>query len=92
MKGNPIAQNRFRYQTWSKDTDEPYESEWTETKDEAIKAAHRVLLREFTKFGVTDMVVKVFNEMNYKQKPIVITLEDAQKSTSQTYFIPEIKI
>jgi hypothetical protein len=78
-KGNPLAQNRFRWQTWSKDTDEPLESEWSQTKAEAVRLSSRYLIRQFEKFGKDDMVVKIFNEMNYKSKPTIITLEEAYK-------------
>lgn len=78
-KGNPIAANRFRWQTWTKDTDEPMESEWAQDKSEAIKQAARYLVREIKRFGKDDMVVKVFNEMNYKRPPTIITLEQAYK-------------
>lgn len=78
-KGNPIAKNRYRWQTWTKDTDEPMESEWEQFKDVAIRVAARYLIRQFNKFGKDDMNVKVFNEMNYKQEPTVITLQDAYK-------------
>lgn len=76
-KGNPIAQNRFRWQTWTKDTDEPMESEWAQSKSEAVRLAEKYLIKQFEKFGKDDMIVKVFNEMNYKQKPTIITLESA---------------
>lgn len=76
-KGNPIAEFRFRYQTYTKSTDEPLESEWCQLKNDAVKDAKRTLVRQYKKFGVTDMVVKIFNEMNRKQEPIVITLEEA---------------
>ncbi len=79
IKGNPIASMRFRWQTWSKHTDEPYESEWSQLKSDAIKQAARHLVYQYKKFGVDDMVVKIFNEMNYKQSPTVITLDDAYK-------------
>lgn len=82
-KGNPIAQNRFRFQTWTKDTDEPLESEWAQLKKDAIRLAACLLVREFEKFGKDDMVVKIFNEMNYKQKPTVITLEEARKISNE---------
>lgn len=76
--GNPIASMRFRWQTYNA-VDEPMESEWSQHKEDAIKCAARCLVREFEKFGVTDMVVKVFNEMNYKQQPVIITLDEAKK-------------
>jgi hypothetical protein len=79
VKGNPIASMRFRWQTYSKDTDEPLESEWAQFKSDAIKCASRYLIRQFNKFQKDDMIVKVFNEMNYKQKPTIITLADAYK-------------
>lgn len=68
-KGNPIASMRFRWQTYTKDTDEPLESEWEQFKSAAIK--------QFDKFKKDDIIVKVFNEMNYTKKPVVITLQDA---------------
>lgn len=76
-KGNPIASNRFRWQTYIKVTDEPMESEWDATKEDAKIHAAKYLIKQFDKFKVDDMVVKIFNEMNYKEKPIIITLEDA---------------
>lgn len=81
-KGNPIASNRFRWQTYTKDTDEPMESEWEQFKWDAIRHAAKYLIRQFNKFGKDDMNVKVFNEMNYKSKPTVITLQDAYKIVS----------
>jgi hypothetical protein len=78
-KGNPIASNRFRWQTYTKDTDEPMDSEWSQFKGEAIKQGARYLVKQFAKFGKDDMVVKVFNEMNYKSKPTVIILDEAYK-------------
>jgi hypothetical protein len=81
-KGNPIASMRFRWQTYSKDTDVPYESEWSQLKNDAIRQGARYLISQFEKFGKDDLVVKVFNEMNYKQKPTVITLEDARQIIS----------
>lgn len=78
-KGNPIASMRFRYQSYTKDTDEPCQSEWCQLKSDAIKYACQDLVRDFKKFGKDDIVMKVFNEMNYKQPPIVITLEYALK-------------
>jgi hypothetical protein len=77
-RGNPIAQFRYRWQTYN-EKDEPMESEWSQIKSDAIKCAARDLIREHKKFGVTDMTVKIFNEMNYKEAPIVMTLEDAYK-------------
>lgn len=82
-KGNPIATMRFRWQTFTKDTDEPMESEWEQFKADAIRLAARDLIRNFNKWGKDDMVVKVFNEMNYKSKPTVITLQDAYKIIGQ---------
>jgi hypothetical protein len=82
-KGNPIATMRFRWQTFTKDTDEPMESEWEQFKADAIKLAARDLVRNFNKWGKDDMVVKIFNEMNYKSKPTVITLQDAYKILGQ---------
>ena len=79
-RGNPIAQNRFRWQTYSKDGIEPYESEWTQLKSNAIKQAEKWLIRSFEKCGKDDMIVKVFNEMNHQQAPTVITLQDAYKN------------
>lgn len=76
-KGNPIAEFRFRHQTYIKSTDEPLESEWCQLKEDAIKDAKRRLIHQYKRFGETDMIVKVFNEMNYKQAPVVITLEEA---------------
>lgn len=78
-KGNPIAQMRFRWQTYTKDTDEPMESEWAQFKNDAIRQGAKCLIRCFNKWGKDDMNVKVFNEMNYKSKPTVITLQDAYK-------------
>ncbi len=78
-QGNPIASMRFRWQTWTKDTDEPMESEWEQFKNVAIRVGARYLIGQFHKWGKDDMVVKVFNEMNYKAKPTVITLQDAYK-------------
>lgn len=82
-KGNPVASMRFRWQTFTKDTDEPMESEWEQLKTDAIRLGARDLIRNFNKWGKDDMVVKVFNEMNYKQKPTVITLQDAYKIIGQ---------
>lgn len=81
-RGNPIAQNRFRWQTYSIDGNDPYESEWTQLKSDAVKQAARWLIRSFEKWGKDDMIVKVFNEMNSRQAPTVITLEDAYKMIS----------
>lgn len=82
-KGNPIASMRFRWQTYTNDAEDyPLESEWAQTKYEAIRLSARYLIREFEKFKKDDMVVKIFNEMNYKQKPTVITLTDAYKIVS----------
>ncbi|MGI8600287.1 MAG: hypothetical protein ACR2KB_13630, partial [Chitinophagaceae bacterium] len=78
-KGNPIATMRFRWQTYTKDTDEPLESDWSKLKYDAIRCAAKYLIRQFNKFKKDDMVVKVFNEMNYKEKPTVITLQNAYK-------------
>jgi hypothetical protein len=78
-KGNPIASMRFRWQIYLKDTDESYDSEWSQLKSDAIKCAARYLIRNYDKFGKDDIVVKVFNEMNYKQTPTIITLDDARK-------------
>ncbi len=78
-KGNPIATMRFRWQTYTKDTDEPMDSEWEQFKNVAIRQAAKYLIRCFNKWGKDDMNVKVFNEMNYKSKPTVITLQDAYK-------------
>lgn len=83
-RGNPIARMRFRWQTYTKDTDEPMESEWEQLKNDAVKHAANYLIRQFNKFGKDDMIVKVFNEMNYKQKPTVITLQDAYKITNKS--------
>lgn len=80
-QGNPIAGMRFRWQTYDAN-DQPMSSEWSQLKADAIRCAARCLVREFEKFGVTDMTVKVFNEMNYKQAPVIITLEDARKILS----------
>lgn len=77
MKGNPIASMRFRWQTYTKDTDEPMESEWEQLKSDAVKHGKNYLKWHYKKFGSDDMVVKVFNEMNRNQMPIVITLKDA---------------
>lgn len=77
MKGNPIASMRYRYQTYTKDTDEPLESEWEQIKKDAIKHGANVLISEYRKFGKDDMVVKVFNEMNHNEPPVVITLDEA---------------
>lgn len=81
-KGNPIARMRFRYQSYTKDTDEPCQSEWCQLKSDAIKYACMELVRDFKKFGKDEIVMKVFNEMNHKQPPIVITLEYALKFTA----------
>lgn len=78
-RGNPIAEMRFRWQTWTKDTDEPLESEWSQLKKDAMWHAAKYLVRQFEKFQKDDMVVKVFNEMNHKQKPTIITLDDARR-------------
>lgn len=78
-RGNPIASNRFRWQTYTKDTDEPMESEWAQFKNDAIRLAAKYLVKQFDKFGKDDMVVKIFNEMMYKQPPMVITLDDARR-------------
>jgi hypothetical protein len=78
-KGNPIATMRFRWQTYAKEPDEPMESEWEQFKNVAIRQGAKYLVRCFNKFGKDDMNVKVFNEMNYKSKPTVITLQDAYK-------------
>lgn len=78
-KGNPIASMRWRYQSYTKDTDEPCESEWAPTKANAIELAKWNLLREFKKFGKDDIVMKVYNEMNHKQPMIVITLDEVLK-------------
>ena len=76
---NPAAEFRFRFQTYTKDDDIPCESEWFQLKADAIRCGKRELVRQFTKFGKDDLIVKVFNEMNSKQQPIIITLEDALK-------------
>ena len=76
-KGNPIASMRFRWQTYTKDTDEPLESEWARTERDAIISAQSYLIRQYKKFGKDELVVKVFNEMNYKKPPFIITLQDA---------------
>lgn len=81
-RGNPIASNRFRWQTYTIDTDEPMESEWDATKQDAINHAAKYLIKQFNKFKKDDMVVKVFNEMNYKAKPTIITLQDAYRLTN----------
>lgn len=78
-KGNPIASMRFQWQTYTKDTDEPMESEWEQFKKDAIRQGAKYLIRCFNKWGKDDMVVKVFNCMNWKQEPTVITLQDAYK-------------
>lgn len=82
-KGNPVASMRFRWQTYGKHNDEPYESEWEQFKADAIRLGARYLIKCFDKWGKDDMVVKVFNEMNYKSKPTVITLQDAYKIIGQ---------
>lgn len=82
-KGNPIAQNRYRYQTYTKDTDEPLQSEWAQFKNDAIKWGALELIRDFEKTGTDNIIVKVFNDMNRKAKPVVITLEEALKIRNQ---------
>lgn len=77
-KGNPIASCRFRFQMFDKE-DYPLESEWTQFKSDAIKCAARWLIKDAEKWGNTGEVIKVFNEMNWKLKPTVITLYDAYK-------------
>lgn len=81
-KGNPIATCRFRWQTYTKVEDYPLESEWEQFKSIAIMVAARYLIRQFNKFKKDDMIVKVFNEMNYKAKPTIITLDDAYRLTN----------
>lgn len=82
-KGNPVAQNRYRWQTWGKYTDEPYESDWCQFKKDAIRCAEKYLIRQFNKFQKDDIVVKIFNEMNYRELPMIITLEDALRNQDQ---------
>lgn len=84
-KGNPIASNRFRWQTYTKATDDACESEWASTKDEAVRLAARDLIRQFEKFKKDDLIVKIFNEMNYKSKPTIITLDDAYKIQNNSF-------
>lgn len=81
--GNPIARNRFRWQTYTKETDEPMESEWEQFKNVAIQQAAKYLIRNFNKWGIDDINVKVFNEMNHMSRPTVITLQDALKIIGQ---------
>lgn len=78
-KGNPIASMRYRWQTYTKDTDLPCESEWEQLKQDAIYQGAKCLVKQNTKFGTDDLVVKVFNCMNHKEKPVVITLEFAKQ-------------
>lgn len=78
-KGNPIASCRFRWQTFDKVHDYPFESEWDSTRADAIRNAAKYLIKEFNRFGKDDIVVKIFNEMNTGQKPTIITLEQSYK-------------
>ena len=78
-KGNPIASARFRWQVYMKDEDYPMESEWEQFENVAIKVGARYLIRNFEKFKKDDIVVKVFNEMNWQRSPKIITLQDAYK-------------
>lgn len=78
-KGNPIASMRFRAQSWTIDDDMPYESEWFQLMDDAIKYAKRVLKDDFHKAGNKNLIViKIFNEMNYKQPPVIIKYEQPE--------------
>lgn len=81
-KGNPIARFRFRYQTFTIPEDYPLESEWEQFKDVAIRCAAKTLIHNFKKFGRDDLVCKVFDEMNHKKAPYVITLQKAYKLLS----------
>jgi len=78
MKGNPLAQNRFQWKLYTVDTDEPIDGYWEQLKKDAIYTGCQNLVREFNKFGTTNLVVKVWNCMNTKQPPMVITLDEAK--------------
>lgn len=75
---------RFRWQIFSKDGENGYESEWEQFKAVAIKLAARDLVRNFERSSVDNIIAKVFNEMNSKQPPVVITLDDARKILANT--------
>lgn len=77
-KGNPMSEMRFRRSIFINGSDDSLDSEWEATRDDAIKHGAKSLIRKFEKFGETNLIVKIFNEMNHKQKPIVITFRDAK--------------
>lgn len=85
-RGHPTAQMRFRYQTYLIEGDYPLESEWTQFKSDAIRFAAKDLIREFNKTGTDTIITKVYNEMNRKQPPIVITLEMANNLINLGHF------
>jgi uncharacterized protein involved in tellurium resistance len=76
-RGNPMVGMRFRWQTWTVKDDSPLESEWSQTKSIAIYEAEKHLLFIYNQFGENDVVVKIFNEMNHNQPPVIVTLEQA---------------
>jgi hypothetical protein len=78
-RGNPSARMRYQWQTYSLDGETPYESEWAQTKEEAIRQSAKHLIWAFNKWGKDDMIIKIFNNMNHKKEPIVLTLADARK-------------